>query len=670
MSEVPNWVSGLNIKAEDYQEWLTRFPSKDFLLGWAIQTSHLNENTYLQWAHKFYQLPLIKSDFFEQAAPLELWKKCLNGPWSPNALPVAEWDGVVYVGCLEPVTFSQDPQMKIQFLLAPTSAQTKWWGLFSNFKKENGTTVASQPAVAPVVAQPQTPSQAPVAVPSAPVIVTPVAAPIAPPPPVSAVTPPTAPIAAMPPPPPPAQTIAPAPIATPPTPAQKTVPPPPPVTQATAQPIIPPTPPKAPAAAIPNLPPLPTKASTPVPSAPPAMAPVIPSPAASAPPPGIPEMPPISAKPPAIAPVPAAAVVFPPPPTKPNEFVAPINQFLKPEKQVDFSEKKAPAPPAKTKLSVQSSRKDDAISFDHLNVANVDLRIPDGISLTPEELAVQNQVETVTLHNIPDVPEGINVEADGINLKPLDPLMASGPMGLEDVKLENVDLLKVENLIETSQEVELPSLTLENSVVTEPSPLAPPLKAVPPTPVASPMVTQPPPAAPSPLPATPTPVAAPPPVAHYFDPNTNPQGLPDSGIQPVFEKMRTHFEKSMILLMSGPHLQPYQWDPSWTANNSYPFEVSLQTPSVFKIVVDSVQPYHGYMRPSAVNDSFFKRWNNGQYPAHLTAVPISVQNDMLGILVGISQQEKTDLTSLNQCQALAHEIAVKLKQVLETPKAA
>lgn len=192
MSDLPNWVGALKISPEEYQRWLSELPAPDFVLAWAIETGKIDEATYLKWAIATYQIPLVSPEFLKKAAPIEMWKKYIYGPWSPTALPLYEWKDTLVVGVLEPKNFALE-NVTVQYVMAPLSTQQPWWRLFAKLKQEClvGKMQIVVPAVqvnivAPTPVQPTLVANVthaiPVVPPAAPVAPTPV---VPPPPPVA-----------------------------------------------------------------------------------------------------------------------------------------------------------------------------------------------------------------------------------------------------------------------------------------------------------------------------------------------------------------------------------------------------------------------------------------------------------------------------------------------------
>ena len=122
------------------------------------------------------------------------------------------------------------------------------------------------------------------------------------------------------------------------------------------------------------------------------------------------------------------------------------------------------------------------------------------------------------------------------------------------------------------------------------------------------------------------------------------------------------FDQSMILMFKNSILKPKRWDSSWNKDPETHNVILLNKPSVFQIVYKTKQKYHGYVAPSAVNDIFFKTWNMGRYPEHLTLLPLIKKNTtaITGMLLGATSKEKGDSLLLDKLDVLALEASEKL----------
>ncbi len=74
----------------------------------------------------------------------------------------------------------------------------------------------------------------------------------------------------------------------------------------------------------------------------------------------------------------------------------------------------------------------------------------------------------------------------------------------------------------------------------------------------------------------------------------------------------------------------------------------LSAPSPFRIVNRSKQPYHGKIAPNPVMDRFFKKWEQGVMPIHLTIVPINSNEKLTGMFLAWSYKDLSDLKYLTQ----------------------
>jgi|GEM_PF-4732257 len=117
-----SWMKDLNLKPEDFSQC----PEDQNPLLWAFESELLHEQTYTDWASVAYELPVLKSEFFEMA-----WDKTLRAtfqdvfPWEKDCFPVHKWEDVLYVACLEPQQIPVDA--KVCFLIASPKAMMNAW---------------------------------------------------------------------------------------------------------------------------------------------------------------------------------------------------------------------------------------------------------------------------------------------------------------------------------------------------------------------------------------------------------------------------------------------------------------------------------------------------------------------------------------------------------------
>jgi hypothetical protein len=122
-------------------------------------------------------------------------------------------------------------------------------------------------------------------------------------------------------------------------------------------------------------------------------------------------------------------------------------------------------------------------------------------------------------------------------------------------------------------------------------------------------------------------------------------------------RMREHFDKTMILTCLGGTLKPWKWDERWFKDLKRNTEIDMSQPSVFKIVADSQFPYHGFIVPNETNEAFFKTWNQGKIPEHVTIWPLKGDHDLIGMILGISDRKKGAHVRLDTIEVIAEDVA-------------
>lgn len=144
MSQATRWSTQFKIPDETLSGYSREAQAAGTdLLQWCLMNGKIPQDEYLAWATKTYELPIVKSEFFTSPPDLELWKNTKElGPWSPTLVPLTEWEGCLFVGCLEPPT-NFSIEKRCQFVLA--SARN----LFMLWDQLNPTQVAEKAPAAP-----------------------------------------------------------------------------------------------------------------------------------------------------------------------------------------------------------------------------------------------------------------------------------------------------------------------------------------------------------------------------------------------------------------------------------------------------------------------------------------------------------------------------------------
>lgn len=138
MSDTKAWAQPFQVSSETYADWGQQAPSDRDFTYWCLETGRLSEGQYLNWAREHYGLASLEPEFFQTSPDLVLWSRvAAEGNWYEWMLPVGEWEGVVFVACVEPPR-QVDWDFPVRFVLAPASGLRVAWQLLQQH---------SQPAI-------------------------------------------------------------------------------------------------------------------------------------------------------------------------------------------------------------------------------------------------------------------------------------------------------------------------------------------------------------------------------------------------------------------------------------------------------------------------------------------------------------------------------------------
>lgn len=160
MRAVKPWVTALQIDEGTFASWIAKVPKHVSVTFWCLDKGHLRLAEYFDWAMNHYGLPYLQAEYFGTPANRELWSKIQSvANWSPELLPLEEWDGTVFVACVEP---PEDIRWSfpVQYILAsPRDLKVQWERLHSeptmvntrvSLNDEVTSPSISAPAAAPV----------------------------------------------------------------------------------------------------------------------------------------------------------------------------------------------------------------------------------------------------------------------------------------------------------------------------------------------------------------------------------------------------------------------------------------------------------------------------------------------------------------------------------------
>jgi len=102
----------------------------------SLENGFVNSTDYLPWAQNYYGLGILKELFFEpqhfSSIPYQKYKN-MSTAWGPQALPVFEWENILFVACIDPHSVPDEildlPGLICRPLLAHYEDLVKAWTL-------------------------------------------------------------------------------------------------------------------------------------------------------------------------------------------------------------------------------------------------------------------------------------------------------------------------------------------------------------------------------------------------------------------------------------------------------------------------------------------------------------------------------------------------------------
>lgn len=123
-----NWKEHFKAQLGDLEQ---SYPSTEgpSLLYHVLNRQIISVDDYLQWAQETFQLPLLKLAYFsENPTNQKVWQQWKGSyAWTPECLPLRQWEDVLYVACLEPQHFPESIKA-ICVLTPPAGLQQLWSG--------------------------------------------------------------------------------------------------------------------------------------------------------------------------------------------------------------------------------------------------------------------------------------------------------------------------------------------------------------------------------------------------------------------------------------------------------------------------------------------------------------------------------------------------------------
>lgn len=124
-----------------------------------------------------------------------------------------------------------------------------------------------------------------------------------------------------------------------------------------------------------------------------------------------------------------------------------------------------------------------------------------------------------------------------------------------------------------------------------------------------------------------------------------------------FTKAYQFYRNLMILKIKDNVVIPMRWDPSYKKPKSLQ-GISLNQPSIFRIVARTKKPFHGPVTSNSINDQFIEHWFDGHKPNYLTIHPLFFEKECVGLLLGASDEPLDRKDSLHLMESTAEMIEI------------
>ncbi len=127
MKPKEQWLRPFNISETNLEQWYKEIPSGTSLTYWALETHKISEQEYFTWARDHFAIPSLNEKASCVTLNFVLWKELRHiSYWSCEMLPLAEWDGTIFIICIE-VPSDIEWDFSVQYILASPQQLKYFW---------------------------------------------------------------------------------------------------------------------------------------------------------------------------------------------------------------------------------------------------------------------------------------------------------------------------------------------------------------------------------------------------------------------------------------------------------------------------------------------------------------------------------------------------------------
>ena len=104
----------------------------------------------------------------------------------------------------------------------------------------------------------------------------------------------------------------------------------------------------------------------------------------------------------------------------------------------------------------------------------------------------------------------------------------------------------------------------------------------------------------------------------------------------VFKLSEQFFKGVIIFSFHDNEFTPVEWSDSMSGPAT---PIKIEKPSIFKMIVTSRSPYHGFIVNNEQHSQFFTPWGFDTLPKHISLIPVfNSSKNIIGAYMGISDQ--------------------------------
>lgn len=108
-----------------WKQQFAKFMNSQKALSEVLISGELPIADYMKWASEHYKMPFLADSFFAQAKNFKLLAENPNPSWNEYFFPILEWQGMLYIGALEPQMVSLNKKVCV-VLCSPQQLSQLW----------------------------------------------------------------------------------------------------------------------------------------------------------------------------------------------------------------------------------------------------------------------------------------------------------------------------------------------------------------------------------------------------------------------------------------------------------------------------------------------------------------------------------------------------------------